>query len=168
MFATISIAALDHALVQQAWELPTKAAGLVDVDATAIVQFGFFIALVLVLPRLVFEPLLQRFEQREARTEGARTEARVMLKEADEQVAVYEKAMAEEKQRALAERAAARNGAQREANALIAKVRAETNAKIDAGITSLRSEGDKARDAIEAEAAQIAGMITNKIVGGQA
>ena len=163
MFATISIAALDHA-----WKLPTMAAGLVDVDATAIVQFGFFIALVLILPRLVFEPLLQRFEQREARTEGARTEARQMLKEADEQVAVYEKAMAKEKQRALAERAAARNGAQQEANALIAKVRAETNAKIDAGIGALRTEGDKARGAIEAEAAQIAGLITDKIVGGRA
>lgn len=163
MFATISIAALD-----QAWELPTAAAGLVDVDATAIVQFGFFIALVLVLPKLVFEPLLARFEQREARTEGARADARRMLKEADEQVAVYEKAMTDEKQRALAERAAARNAAQREANELISKIRAETNAKIDAGIATLRAEGDKARAAVEGEANQIAALITAKIVGGQA
>ncbi|MCO4761422.1 MAG: ATP synthase F0 subunit B [Myxococcales bacterium] len=159
MFATISVAA---------WDLPTMSAGLVDVDATAIVQFGFFIALVLVLPKLVFEPLLSRFEQREARTDGARADARRMLKEADAQVAVYEKAMADEKQTALAERAAARNAAQKEANALIAKVRAETNSKIDAGIAALRGEADKARGAIEAEAGQIAALITAKIVGGQA
>ena len=76
--------------------------------------------------------------------------------------------MTDEKQRALAERAAARNAAQREANELISKIRAETNAKIDAGIATLRAEGDKARAAVEGEANQIAALITAKIVGGQA
>ena len=173
MFATISAAvsrspaALDAAVLDHAWELPVAAAGLVDIDATAIVQFGFFIALVLVLPKLIFDPLLARLEQRDARTDGARAEAKSLLKEADEQVVVYERAMAQQKQQALAERAVARNAAQREANELLAKVRAETNRKIEAGIAAMRSEADKARGAIEAEAAQIAGMITAKIVEGQ-
>ncbi len=162
MFATLSTALQDRA-----WELPVAAAGLVDVDATAIVQFAFFLALILVLPKLVFEPLLARFEQRDARTEGARAEAKRMLKEADEQVAVYEKAMSQEKQRALAERATARNAAQKEASTLVSQVRTETNARIDAGISALRVEADKARTAIEAEAEQIAALITDKIVEGQ-
>ncbi|MEY3012609.1 MAG: synthase [Pseudomonadota bacterium] len=143
------------------------AAGLVDVDATAIVQFLFFLTLVLVLPKLIFEPLLKRFDQRSARTEGARAEARRMLKEADEQVVVFERAMADEKQRAMAERAAARMQAQRETNDAIAKVRRETNARIESGIEGLRAQGVSARAEIDAEAKAIAGMIVTKIIEGR-
>lgn len=142
-------------------------AGLVDVDVTAIVQFLFFLTLVLVLPKLIFEPLLKRFDQRSARTEGARAEARRMLKEADEQVVVFERAMADEKQRAMAERAAARMQAQRETNDTIVKVRNETNARIDSGIEALRAQGDAARAEIDAEAKAIAGMIVTKIIEGR-
>lgn len=143
------------------------AAGLVDVDATAIAQFAFFLTLVLVLPKLIFEPLLKRFDQRSARTDGARAEARRMLKEADEQVVVFERAMADEKQRAMAERAAARMQAVRETNDAIAKVRRETNARIDAGIDALRAQGDAARAELDTEAKAIASMIVGKIIEGR-
>lgn len=143
------------------------AAGLVDVDATAIVQFVFFLVLVLVLPKLVFGPLMERFEQRDARTEGARAEARRMLKEADEQVAVFERAMSDEKQRAMAERQAARMQAQREANELVSRVRAETMAKIDAGIAKLQAQAQTANAELEAESKAISALIVGKILGGK-
>lgn len=143
------------------------AAGLVDVDATAIVQFVFFLVLVLVLPKLVFGPLMERFEQRDARTEGARSEARRMLKEAYEQVAVFERAMSDEKQRAMAERQAARMQAQREANELVHRVRVETTAKIDSGIVRLKAQAQTAHAELEAESKAIAALIVGKILGGK-
>lgn len=142
-------------------------AGLVDVDATAIVQFVFFLVLVLVLPKLVFGPLMERFEQRDARTEGARAEARRMLKEADEQVAVFERAMSDEKQRAMAERQAARMQAQREANELVNRVRTETTGRIDAGIAALQAQAQRANAELEAESKAISALIVGKILGGK-
>ncbi|HAN31372.1 MAG TPA: H(+)-transporting ATPase [Myxococcales bacterium] len=150
-----------------AWELSARVAGLVDVDATALVQFAFFIALVLVLPKLIFEPLLARFDLRESRTEGARQEAKAMLKEAQAKESAYESATAKEKQRALAERAAARADAQKKAAALIASVRAETNDRIDAGIVAMRGEAAKAKESLDAEAAELADLIANKLMEGQ-
>ena len=160
MLATILTVA-DHS----AWELTARAAGMVDVDATAIVQFAFFIALVLVLPKLIFEPLLARFDLREARTEGARRDAKTMLKEAEEKQQAYEEATAKEKQRALAERAAARR--RPKAAAMIASVRSETNERIDQGIATMRAEAAKAKETLDAEAAQLADVIATKLMEGQ-
>ena len=140
-------------------------AGMVDLDVTFFIQTGFFLALVFVLPGLIFKPLLQRIEQREARTSGARSDARRMLKEADEQVHVYEKATSEEKQKALAERAAAREDAKQKAQALVEDVRKKTDFKVTQGISRLRADADAAREEIEAEARTIAGLIADKIVG---
>ena len=162
MLAT-TLTVADHS----AWELTARAAGMVDVDATAIVQFAFFIALVLVLPKLIFEPLLARFDLREARTEGARRDAKTMLKEAEEKQQAYEEATAKEKQRALAERAAARADAQKKAAAMVASVRAETNERIDQGIATMRAEAAKAKETLDAEAAQLADVIATKLMEGQ-
>lgn len=141
-------------------------AGMVDLDVTFFVQTGFFIALVLILPGLIFKPLLARIEQREARTSGARTDARRMLKEADEQVHVYEKATSEEKQKALAERAAARDDAKQKADKLIDDVRERTEARIAEGIAAMRADADAARGGIEDEARNLAGVIADKILSG--
>jgi F0F1-type ATP synthase membrane subunit b/b' len=119
-----------------------------------------------VLPKLIFEPLLRRFDQRTADTEGARAEARRTLADADAQVALFERAMSDEKQRALAERAADRMQAQREAAELVKRVRSETAARIDAGVSALRQEGERGRAALDAEAASVAKLIVGKILGG--
>ncbi|GEM_PF-2050743 len=141
-------------------------AGMVDLDVTFFVQTVFFLLLVLILPRLIFEPLLKRFEQRDARTSGARTDARRMLKEADEQVHVYQKATSDEKQKALAERAAARDDAKHQADEMVKKVRMQTVQAVAIGVAALRKEADKARTDIDHEAAAISVMISTKILGG--
>jgi F0F1-type ATP synthase membrane subunit b/b' len=139
-------------------------AGMVDLDVTFFVQTGFFFALVLVLPGLIFKPLLARIEQREARTSGARSDARRMLKEADEQVHIYERATSEEKQKALAERAAARNDAKQKAGKLVEDVREATEARIAEGITAMRADADAARGGIEEEARKLGALIAAKIL----
>ncbi len=157
-----SALAIGDGLLQRAY-----AAGLVDVDATAVVQFAFFLLLALVLPKLIFGPLLERFEQREARTEGARAGARRMRREADNQVAAFDRAMSDEKQRAMAERQAARMQAQREAAETIAKVRRETHARIAVGIEALRAQAAKAKVDLDQEARQIASQIVRKLIEGR-
>ncbi|MEO2193247.1 MAG: hypothetical protein ABGY24_12430, partial [bacterium] len=59
-------------------------------------------------PRLISNPLLERSPNPQDRTEGARHQAKAMQRDADEQIVVYEAATSKQKQKALAERAAAR------------------------------------------------------------
>lgn len=144
------------------------AAGLVDVDVTMFVQFGLFLVLAVVLPRLIFAPLMERFEQRAARTEGARADARRVQREADQEVATFERAMSDEKQRALAERQAARMQAQREAQQLIQRVRTETAARMERGMADLAQAAQAGRTLMDTEARELAGMIVTTIVKGRA
>ena len=154
------------AAVPKAGELVVNSAGLVDLDVTFFVQFALFLALVLTLPKLIFNPLLERFTNRQARTEGARSQAKAMLKDADKQVFVYEEATAKQKQKALAERAAARADAQGQAAELVENIKKKTHLRITQGIATLVRAEAEAKSEIEKEAAAISVLIADKIVEG--
>ncbi len=141
-------------------------AGLVDLDFTVIIQAVLFFTLLAVLPSLVLKPLVARFDQREARTEGARNEAKTLRKQADEQVASYEHATQEQRKKAMAERAETRAATQRQADALVAQARAETQARIDAGLAQQRQVMKQAQAQLDAVAAPLAGEIADKLVRG--
>lgn len=154
------------AAIPHAGELVINSAGLVDLDVTFFVQFALFLALVFTLPRLIFTPLLERFSHRQERTEGARSQAKAMLKDADKQVFVYEEATAKQKQRALAERAAARADAQSQAAELVENVKKKTHLRITQGIATLVQAEAAAKAEIDKEAAAISLLIADKIVEG--
>jgi F-type H+-transporting ATPase subunit b len=138
-------------------------AGLIDLDGTVVFQSAFFIILMLVLPKLVFQPMLARIDQREARTDGARAEAKAMRHAADEQIAAYDKATSQEKRRALEERARTRANAEQQATGLITQARAETAARIDAGIAEQKRQVAAARSELQAEATTLGRQIADKI-----
>ncbi len=48
----------------------------IDIDRTALLMMAIFAVLVVLLKPLMFDPILQVFEEREKRTEGAKAEAR--------------------------------------------------------------------------------------------
>jgi len=159
--------AVPHAAVDAlGTDVPLVRAGLVDLDVTFFIQTLFFLALVFILPKLIFEPLMERLGQRDTRTSGARDDAKRMLKDADAQVLIFEKATSEQKQVALAERAAARESAQQKAGELLDKVRADTDARVEAGIAELRSDAETGRAQVDADATAIAAEIAEKILTG--
>ena len=139
-------------------------AGLIDLDATIITQSVFFFALLLILPRLVYKPLLARFDQREARTDGARAEAKVLRHQADAEVARYETAVASQRRDALSERADTRGRTQKQADETIAAARAETAARISAGVAAQRKAADEARAELATEARSLGAAIADKLV----
>lgn len=141
-------------------------AGLVDLDVTIAFQAFFFLLLVIVLPKLVFKPLVARIEEREARTEGARAEAKRVRHEADEQVTQYETRTAQAKRDALDERAKVRADAQRKATAVVAEAREQSAARIDAGLQSQRAQAAQARTQLNTEAAALSAQIARKLVEG--
>lgn len=62
----------------------------VDFDILFVVQMLLFIALVVALKPLLFDPVLRVFLERERRTDGARDEARQMQRDAGELLVKYE------------------------------------------------------------------------------
>ena len=141
-------------------------AGLVDLDITLAFQAVFFIVLLIVLPPLVFKPLVARMAERDARTDGARAEAKKVRHDADVKVQEYEARTAEAKRNALDERAKVRADAQRQAATLIAAAREQTTARIDAGLAAQKREADAARSQLQTDAATLAGQIAHKLVEG--
>jgi len=164
MFAVV----VPGTVISEAIGLPVVRAGLIDLDWTVFVQFGLFTTLVVLLPRLVFNPMLRRVEERQARTSGAAADARAIVKEADRKVGQYEDAIAEEKRQAMEERAHARDAARRKAAATVAQVRKEADARIEAGIATLQVDAEAARAGLRDDARAVADMIADRLVGERA
>ena len=158
MLALITLPHLNHvqALVSHA--------GLIDVDVTVFYYAALFVILLLVLPNLVFKPMLARMEKREERTSGARLEAQLIRKSADAEAEQFDKHVADEKRKALEERAKMREETQRTADDTVAQARRDTQARIESGLVAQHAQAAQARDAIAAEARDIAGAIAQKLV----
>src|SRR6187399_424422 len=73
---------------------------LIDIDATAIVQFALFLILMFVANKLMFQPYLALRERRKAGIERARAEAERMTAQADAKLADYQKQLAVARDRA--------------------------------------------------------------------
>jgi F-type H+-transporting ATPase subunit b len=73
---------------------------LIDIDLTALVQFGFFLILMFVANKLMFQPYLELRERRKAGIDGARAEAERMTAQADAKLADYEKQLSVARARA--------------------------------------------------------------------
>ena len=139
-------------------------AGLIDLDVTVFYYAGLFVILLLVLPGLVFKPMLERMEKREERTAGARAEAVLIRKSADAEAEQFDKHVADEKRKALEERAKLREQTQHSADQLLATARRETQERIEAGLTAQHAAAVEARKAIESDAREIANAIAQKLV----
>ena len=158
MLALITLPHLFHVndLVSQA--------GLIDLDVTVFCYAALFVTLLLVLPNLVFKPMLERMEKRDERTSGARSEAQLIRKSADAEAEQFDKHVADEKRKALEERAKLREATQRQADELIVHARRDTQARIEAGLAAQHAQAALARTAIEGDAKEIAGAIAQKLV----
>lgn len=139
-------------------------AGLIDLDVTVFYFAGLFVLLLLILPGLVFKPMLERMEKREERTSGARHEAQVLRKSADAEAEQFDKHVADEKRKALEERAKMREETQRKADEMVGQARRDTQARIEAGLIAQHAQAAQARAAIESDAKDIATAIANKLV----
>ena len=158
---TFALITLPH--LNRVDELVSRA-GLIDLDVTVFYYAALFIILLLVLPSLVFKPMLERMEKREERTTGARQEATLIRKSADAEAEQFDKHVADEKRKALEERAKLREQTQTQANEMLATARRETQARIEAGLAAQHAAAAEARKAIESDARDIAGAIAQKLV----
>lgn len=134
-------------------------------DFSFIIQLVSFFVLWLGLKRLLFDPMLNVLEQREARTTGTRQAATEMNAAAQVSQTEYERRMHEVRIALAAEAAAARNANQAEEQRLLSETRAQTNTQLSQLRDSLRRQADEARPGLATEAQDLAGRIMERVVG---
>ena len=138
---------------------------VVDFDATFLVQVAMFVALTLFLKPVLFEPLLELFEERERRIDGAKLQARKIDEKSASAHTKYEAEMAKARASAGAERDKIRAEAAKQEQEILAKVRASAAAVIDAGKRGAAAEADSARTNLKADAAARARELASRVLG---
>jgi F-type H+-transporting ATPase subunit b len=109
--------------------------------------------------------MLRLFEERERRIEGAKNEAREMYKEADAKIARYEEELVGVKRAAGEERDKLRAEGQRREQAILGKVRAETNVLLEEGKARIAKDAEGLRKELDATSQQLAREIASRVLG---
>jgi F-type H+-transporting ATPase subunit b len=148
-------------------ELIGSASGgvVVDLDVTFVGQIVLFILLFLVLKPLLFDPMLNLFEERERRTGGAKDDARALYADADEKMAKYETQVAVVKRKAGDERDRIRQEGQKREQAILAKVRTETDAMLEEGRARISKEREALKTELGTMSHQLARDIATRVLG---
>jgi F-type H+-transporting ATPase subunit b len=126
--------------------LPLASGGVsIDFDKTFLVQMAVFALLVVVLKPLLFDPVLKIFEQREARTEGAKAAAREMQERAGELLRRYERELervarvaAEERERLRTETTRLEAEILNEARTMALEMVAQGRRKLEAEVNAIQ------------------------------
>ncbi len=138
---------------------------LIDIDLTAVVQFGLFVIIYLVANKLLFQPYLQLRERRKAGIEGAREEAERMTAQADAKLADYQKQLAVARDRAGEEGRKVRAEASAHEKEVTDKARATAQKAIDDAQAKMRSETQAARAQLMPQADALAKAMASKLLG---
>jgi F-type H+-transporting ATPase subunit b len=140
-----------------------------DFNNIVVFQIVIFVALILILKPLLFDPMLKVFALREERTEGARDAARELDEQAGELLTRYEaeltrvnQAAAEERDRLRAETVKLEAQILNEARGAAAKIVEEGRRKIDTEVNAIRFELGKQSERLASDiATRVLGRETN-------
>jgi F-type H+-transporting ATPase subunit b len=138
----------------------------VDFDVVSIgIQMALVVGLLIVLKPLLFDPMLRLFEEREVRIDGAKLAARKTDEKSATALATYEKAMADARASANAEREKLRAEGVKAESELLAKVRTSTAQALEEGKKKAQEEAAVARAALRTDAAAIAKDLASRVLG---
>jgi F-type H+-transporting ATPase subunit b len=136
-----------------------------DIDRTVFVQMAVFVMLTLVLSPLLFKPVLRLFEERERRTEGARSAARAMQDKAEELLRRYQAKLDEVKRAAAAERDRLRNETLRLEAQIVENARQANVRIVEQGRSQIDTELGTIRRDLDAYSQRIAKEIGASVLG---
>lgn len=141
---------------------------LIDLDATVLFQAFTFLAVFLILWRLVFRPMTTLFEAREQAIDGAKAAAKKTETEAEAALQEFQGKLQEAKVAAAAERDRLRADGQRIERELLAKAREESGQTLSDATKKMTEEADVVRAQIKEGVPAMAGQIAEKLLGRKA
>jgi len=137
----------------------------VDVDLTFLVQLVMFVAFVLILTPVLFNPMLKLFEERERRTDGAKAQARKIDEKSATALAQYEAEMTRARSAANAERDKIRAQALSREAQILSEVREATAKVVEDGKRRAHAEAERVRGALKVETIQTARELAARVLG---
>ena len=144
---------------------PKESPITVDVDWTFLVQLVLFVGLLLILKPILFDPMLQLFEEREKRIDGAKLQARKIDEKSSTALAKYEGEMAKARAAASADRDKIRAEAQKHEQEILAQVRSATSKTLEDGKRAAQLEAEKARASLKGESVSMARDLASRVLG---
>ncbi len=137
---------------------------LINIDATLLLNLGIWVALFLFLRAVLWKPMLDLIDAREAGTEGARKAASDLEHSAKALQERLTKELSAARTSATAERDALRaEGMKRDAE-ITAKVRDEVAASVEAQRAQIATQKKKVRDEVLATVPALAADIATKVL----
>ncbi len=138
---------------------------VVDLDITFVGQIVLFFLLFLLLRPILFDPMVKLFEERERRIGGSKDDARKLYADADAAMAKYEEEVQTVKRAAGEERDKIRQEGQRKEQAILAKVRDESNAMVEEGRARIAKEREALKTELGTVSRQLARDIAGRVLG---
>lgn len=137
----------------------------IDFDGSVVIQFVAFVILFLIIKPLLIDPFLKLMEEREKRTEGARTAARIMDTKAGAILKKYETEIDNVRRIANEEREKLRADAQRLEAKILAEAREETAKVVEAGKATIASERDALRQELATMTETMSAEVASRVLG---
>ena len=139
-----------------------------DFDNTLAFQFAIFVALMFLLEPLLFAPVLRVFAIREARTEGAKAQARELDEQAGELYQRYQRELERVNRVAAEERDRVRAETTKLEAEILHEARAATARVVDDGRHQIEEEIGRIRFDLGRESERLAQDIAARVLGREA
>jgi F-type H+-transporting ATPase subunit b len=134
-------------------------------DFSFLIQIASFVILWVGLKRLLFDPVLNVLELREARTAGNNRAAAAMKAAAEVSSAEYDRRLQEVRHRLSAETEATRSATQLDERRVLATAREQAGAQLDQLRENLARQAQAARPALDAEAHDLSLRMLARVIG---
>jgi F-type H+-transporting ATPase subunit b len=138
---------------------------VVDIDNTVFIQGGIYLLLIVILNPLLFKPWLEAQKRRHDAIDGAFDKAKKLRSDADSLGAEYDEKLSAARDRALEMRSKVTREEEGKQAEKLAGVRDEAAKTLEANRKKVAEEATAAREALSGRVDELAGQITNKILG---
>ena len=138
---------------------------MISINLTLLVQMGVFLTVLVILNRLLFQPILETFDERVRRVEHAKTQARALEAETAKQVAAYQGQLQEARSEGELLREAMRKTASAESERLVRRTREETGDMLGELRERISREYVEASSTLKVEAREMAREVAVRVLG---
>lgn len=138
---------------------------MISINWTLIIQIINFLVLMIVLNKLLFQPILQVIDERREQTEAKEARARETDRAADEKAKDYAEKIKQAKIEASSKKHEFREAGQKEEEKILSAARAEGEAALAKIQEGIAQEAAAARQQLNEQAQMISEMIFTKLLG---
>ena len=138
---------------------------IIQPNVTLVVVIIIFIIFVVVLNQILFKPVGKVLDERESLTEGAAAEARAAARQYQSRLNNYEETIRRARAESYRKLETQRKAALEERSKLVESARAQAEAEIARVRADVAAQTAEARTALEQESRQIAEQISRTLLG---